>query len=110
MPQLVEFSLQGGGTVFVEVDGVPSSDGAVRRGLAPAELVEKADRTVEAAFARVKPAAEALVVALRDMVDAPDEVEVRFGIRLSGELGAVIAKTSADANFEVSMRWKQKEG
>jgi NTP-dependent ternary system trypsin peptidase co-occuring protein len=72
-------------------------------------LVGKADETVEAAFARVKPAAVALVTALRDLVDAPDEIQVTFGIRLSGEVGAVIAKTSADANFEVQMSWKAKE-
>ena len=56
----------------------------------------------------MKPAAVALVDGLRGMVDAPDEIQVTFGIRLSGEVGAVIAKTSADANFEVSMRWTRK--
>lgn len=109
MPQLVEFPLEGGGSVFVEVDEVRSPDGAVRRGLSPTDLVAKADETVEAAFARVKPAATALVTALRDLVDAPDEIQLTFGIRLSGEVGAVIAKTSADANFEVQMSWKAKE-
>ena len=109
MPQLVEFPLQEGGSIFVEVDEARSSNGAVRRGLSPTELVSRADETVEAAFARVKPAAVALVDGLRGMVDAPDQIEVTFGIRLSGEVGAVIAKTSADANFEVSMRWTGKE-
>jgi hypothetical protein len=109
VPQLVEFPFEGGGSVFVEVDEV-RSDGALRRGLGPTELISKADATVEAAFARVKPAAVALVQGLRDLVDAPDEIQVSFGIRLSGEVGAVIAKTSADANFEVVMRWHKKEG
>jgi len=105
VPQLVEFPLQDGGTVLVEVDGAGSASDRVVRGLSPTELVTRADETVEAAFARVKPAAVALVEGIRGMADAPDEVEVKFGIRLSGELGAVIAKTSADANFEVSLRW-----
>jgi hypothetical protein len=56
----------------------------------------------------VKPAASALVDGLRGMADAPDEVQVTFGIRLSGEMGAVIAKTSAEANFEVVLRWKSE--
>jgi NTP-dependent ternary system trypsin peptidase co-occuring protein len=109
VPQLVEFPLEGGGSVFVEVDEVRSTDGSIRRGLSPTDLVGKADETVEAAFARVKPAAVALVNSLRDLVDAPDEIQLTFGIRLSGEVGAVIAKTSADANFEVQMSWKAKE-
>jgi hypothetical protein len=109
VPQLVEFPLEGGGTVVVEV-AEPVSGGAVRRGLGPAELVGRADETVDAAFARVKPAAAALVEGLRDLVDAPDEIQVKFGIRLSGEVGAVIAKTSGEANFEVVMRWTSKGG
>jgi hypothetical protein len=107
MPQFVEFPLEGGGTVVVEV-GEPGSVGAVRRGFGPAELVTRADETVEAAFARVKPAAAALVEGLRALVDAPDEIEVSFGIRLSGEVGAVIAKTAGEANFGVVMRWASK--
>ena len=112
MPRLVEFPLQDGGTVVVEVeveDAAPSN-GTVRRGLSPAELVGRADETVEAALGRVRPAAVALVDGLRGMADAPDEVEVSFGIRLSGEVGAVIAKTSADANFEVRLRWTAQTG
>jgi hypothetical protein len=36
---------------------------------------------------------------------------VTFGIRLSGEVGAVIAKTAGEANFSVSLRWtRQKSG
>jgi hypothetical protein len=104
VPQLVEFPLEGGGSVIVEV-GEPAPGGVVRRGLAPADLVSRADETVEAAFARVKPAAAALVEGLRALADAPNEIEVTFGIQLSAEVGAVIAKTAGQANFAVVMRW-----
>jgi hypothetical protein len=101
---LIEFPVEGGGTVVVEVDEAPR-DGAVRRGLAPAELVSRADQTVEAAFARVRPAATALVESLHALARPPDQIEVSFGIRLSGEAGAFIAKTAGEANFGVVMRW-----
>jgi hypothetical protein len=103
---IVEFPLESGGTVLVDVDEM-ARGGAVRRGIAPSELITRADETVEAAFARVKPAAAALVADLRSVADPPDQIEVTFGIRLSGEVGAVIAKTAAEANFSVSLRWSR---
>jgi hypothetical protein len=103
---IVEFPLDAGGTVLVDVDDV-ARIGAVRRGLAPSELITRADQSVEAAFARVKPAAAALVADLRSVADPPDQIEVTFGIRLSGEVGAVIAKTAAEANFSVRLSWSR---
>jgi hypothetical protein len=103
---IVEFPLDAGGTVLVDVDDV-ARIGAVRRGLAPSELITRADQSVEAAFARIKPAAAALVADLRSVADPPDQIEVTFGIRLSGEVGAVIAKTAAEANFSVRLSWSR---
>jgi hypothetical protein len=110
MSDVVEFPLAAGGTVLVDVDESPRG-GGLRRGLAPADLIGRADQTVEAAFARVQPAAAALVEELRAVADPPDAIEVTFGIRLSGEVGAVIAKTAGEANFSVTLRWaRQKDG
>lgn len=109
MTNVVEFPLASGGTVLVDVDESPRG-GAVRRGLAPTDLIARADQTVEAAFARVQPAAAALVEELRAVADPPDAIEVTFGIRLSGEVGAVIAKTAGEANFSVSLRWTRQKG
>jgi hypothetical protein len=107
LSNVVEFPLASGGTVLVDVDEPPRG-GAVRRGgVAPSELIARADQTVEAAFARVQPAAAALVEELRAVADPPDAIEVTFGIRLSGEVGAVIAKTAAEANFSVCLRWSR---
>jgi hypothetical protein len=107
--KVVEFPLESGGSVLVDVDE-SSRDGALRRGLGPTELFERADKSVEAAFARVQPAAAALVEELRAVADPPDAIEVTFGIRLSGEVGAVIAKTAAEANFTICLRWSRQPG
>ena len=108
MSSIVEFPLDAGGTVLVDVDEV-ARIGSVRRGIAPSELITRADQSVEAAFARVKPAAAALVADLRSVADPPDQIEVTFGIKLSGELGAVIAKTAAEANFSVRLSWSRQQ-
>ena len=56
----------------------------------------------------VEPAIEGARVVL-DRVRAlgPDEVEVKFGIKVSGDMNWVIAKAATEANFEVTMAWRR---
>jgi len=108
MKRLVEFPLDEGGSVLVEVDEPPG--GPVMRGLGkdrPA-LVEEADKTFEDATAAVTPAARSLIARLRSIEDAPDEVGIVFGVQLSAQTGAFIASVAAHANFTVSMTWCRK--
>jgi hypothetical protein len=109
--KLVEFPLEEGGSVFVEAESLPgeaeSLTGEVTRGMKPRELAGEASQTLEGALTRVQPAAVAIVSRLRALADAPEEIEVEFGIKLSAELGAFVAKASSDANFRVSLRWKR---
>ena len=109
MKRLVEFSLDQGGSVLVEVDE-PSVGPVVRGGLGKdhSTLVEKADKTFEDATAAVIPAARSLIARLRSIDDAPDEVRIEFGVELSAQTGAFIASVAAQANFTVSMTWRRR--
>jgi hypothetical protein len=102
---LVAFATQDGQTVVVEVDEeVPS--GPVRAAR-PGEVAELAAKTFEAALAPIRVAAEALVAQLRDLGERPDEVEAGFGVKLNAQAGAIIASTSGEANFTVTLTWKR---
>jgi len=107
MKRLVEFPLDQGGSVVIEVDDPPG--GPVTRGLGKdrSTLVEKSDKTFEDATAAVTPAARSLIARLRSMDDAPDEVGIEFGVQLSAQTGAFIASMGAEANFKVSMTWRR---
>jgi hypothetical protein len=107
MKRLVEFPLDQGGSVLVEVDDPP--DGPVTRGFGRdrSTLVEQTDKTFEAATAAVTPAACSLIARLRSMEDAPDEVGIQFGVQLSAQTGAFIASVAAQANFRVSRTWRR---
>ncbi len=111
MKRLVEFPLDQGGSVLVEVDE-PSVGPAVRGGLGKGDsaLVEKAHETFEDATAAVTPAARSLISRLRSIDDAPDEVGIEFGVQLSAQTGAFIASVAAEANFKVSMTWRRRGG
>jgi hypothetical protein len=49
----------------------------------------------------------AVLDAMRGGVDAPDEVQVEFGLQLSADVGAVIATTGVQANFRVTLAWRR---
>jgi Trypsin-co-occurring domain 1 len=99
MKRLVEFPLQEGGSVIVQVD---ESDigGTVRA--ARGDTIEQAKDTLEDALNKVLPAARSVVEKLQVM--RPNEIEVTFGISLSFKAGAFIT-TGTDANFGVTIHW-----
>jgi hypothetical protein len=107
MKRLVEFPLEQGGSVLVEVDEL--STGPVMRGLGKDHLTvaERTDKTFEEATAAVIPAAGSLIARLRSIDYPPEEIGVEFGVQLSAQTGAFIASVAAEANFKVSMIWRR---
>jgi hypothetical protein len=106
MKRLVEFPLEQGGSVLVEIDEPPA--GPVMRGLGKdrPNIAEHADKTFEQATAAVTPAAASLIARLRSISDPPAEIGIEFGVQLSAQTGAFIASAAAAANFKVSMTWR----
>jgi hypothetical protein len=109
MKRLVEFPLDQGGSVVVEVE--EPTTGPVTRGMAKdrTALVEAADKSFEEATAAVTPAARSLLARLRSIDDPPDEIGIVFGVELSAQTGAFIASVAAQANFTVSMTWRRQQ-
>lgn len=97
--RLVEFPLQDGGSIIVQIDELEVG-GTVRA--ARGDVIEKARETLEDALNRVIPATKSVVAQLKSI--RPDEIEVNFGITLSMQAGAFITAGS-DANFGVTVRW-----
>ena len=104
MAHIVEFTLEGGGTIPVEVD--ESFSGGVVRSARPGEVVGQATESLGEALDRAMPAAQALIARLQALGSRPDSIEIQFGLKLSGELGAVLAKTGAEGNFSVKLTWQ----
>jgi hypothetical protein len=99
MKRLVEFPLQEGGSVIVQIDE-PDMGGPVRA--ARGDTIEQAKDTLEDALNKVLPAAHSVIQKLQSM--RPNEIEVTFGISLSFKAGAFIT-TGTDANFGVTVHW-----
>lgn len=106
MRRLVEFPLDDGGSVLVEVDDELARGTGERRGFNSDRVVEQAEQSFEGAIGRMQPAVQAIISRLRAVADAPDEVKVEFGIELSAEVGAFLAGASSTGSFRVSMTWR----
>jgi Trypsin-co-occurring domain 1 len=100
MKRLVEFPLEEGGSIIVQVEEPDS--GTVRAGRGD-QSIEKAKQTLEDALNKVLPATQSIVQKLQSM--RPHDIEVTFGISLSFSAGAFIASASTDTNFEVKVSW-----
>ncbi|MFG2605584.1 CU044_2847 family protein [Streptomyces sp. NPDC048514] len=101
MDGLLEFKTEDGALVVVEDAGARPGARLVSRGDGPAQ----AARTFEGALEGVRGAAAAALRVFRDGPLCPDAVEIEFGVRLSAEAGAVIAKGSTEGHLVVKLSW-----
>ena len=59
---------------------------------------------VQEAVAPAIEGAKAVLAKARDA--APDEIQVKFGIKVSGTANWLVAKAATEGNFEVTLTWK----
>lgn len=104
MTELVRFDLAEGGEVTVEVEEQPG----VVRAARPGQALQKARASFEDALSEVRTAAQATLRHFQEL--GPDEVELKFGVKLDATAGAVIAKTGVQAHFEVKLKWQREPG
>ena len=105
MRRLVEFPLEDGGSVLVQVEDVDERP-VTRGGRQEQSVAERTTKTFEEATSSVTPAAQSLIGRLKGLDNPPDEVGLEFGVQLSAEAGAFIATVAAEANFKVTLSWK----
>jgi hypothetical protein len=97
---VVRYEVRDGSYVLVEVDEDSYGVELVSR---DSDGVVEAGQRLESALASVREAAQATLDVLSGL--SPEAVEVEFGIKLAGEAGALIAKTSAEGHFTVRLSW-----
>jgi hypothetical protein len=101
MSEAMRFEVDEKAAVLVEVD---EDTFGVRRASRDSDEVIRAGTRLQDALGVIRPTAQAVVDALSGL--DTDEQQVTFGVILSGEIGAMIAKTTATAHFTVTLSWK----
>jgi hypothetical protein len=102
---LVRIPLEGGGSILVaQAQGDPR--GPVRAGHR-GDAIADATETLQQSLETIRRGARAVLDGLRET--APDEIEVEFGIMLTAQAGAVIAKAGSECHLTVTLTWKSGE-
>jgi len=106
MKKLIEFELDGQ-PVYVEAEMSETEKGLQRVSRSGDDEPERAESRFADAVARIKPAAEVVLNAFREM-NTPDEIALEFGLNFSAKAGVVFAATDSSATFKVSLKWKNE--
>lgn len=109
MKYLVEFKVEDGRVVTMEADA-PQAPGGIQRAANTGQIVVQAKQTLESALEGIKPAADAILNKLSNLTQKPDEVQVTFGLKVSGDAHFVIASGGVEANYNVTLKWTKERG
>lgn len=95
----------GGEIVFEVVPGTvrPAGEGPVQAGRVT-DAVRRAPATLQEALRPVRDMTRAVVTQLRDA--GPAEVEIEFGLDLSGQVGVIVNKGEAAAHLRIRALWR----
>jgi hypothetical protein len=107
---LLEYPLENGGSILVAVE---DESGPVTRGWGEdrsRKIAEQATETFEAAVAKVRSTADAMLASLSGLKSTPDEITVEFAIQLNAAAGVCIATLGSTANFKIALKWKPIPG
>jgi hypothetical protein len=96
--QVVTYRVDDATTVKLEIDPAAGFQPAGGSGEVLGRIQEAIGPAVEAAKAVLEKVKET----------RPDEVEVKFGVKASGEASWLVAKAAAEGNFEVTLTWRRE--
>ncbi|MEV6111522.1 CU044_2847 family protein [Streptomyces sp. NPDC052109] len=106
MGRLLEFTTDDGAVVVVE--SVEPGTGTRLVGRGDGGPAAQASSTFEGALDGVRSAAQSALRVFRDGSLCPDSVELEFGVKLTAEAGAVIAKGAAEGQLVVRLGWSSQ--
>jgi len=110
MTDYIETKTGDGTPVRIEVEAIQKSGAGFAH---PATSAEAADKAAKDAYNQVlgtiRACANGVIETLQGLDAAPNSASIDFAIKIDAEAGAMVAKSVGDAQFKVSLSWKQVE-
>jgi hypothetical protein len=103
MSELMSVPVPGGGALLVEVtDDEPGMARASRVG----DTIEAAAVSLASVLQPIRQVAEEARDAFREA--GPDEIEMEFGVKLTAEAGAILARAGTEGHLKVKLVWRRE--
>ena len=106
--QLAEYSLSDGTTFLVEVDERETS-GIERAALRSGRRILEVKPSFEEVLDKIKPVASTIISKFHNLKTPADEVEVKFGLKLTAEAGAIFTSVGGEATYEITLKWQENQ-
>lgn len=106
--RLAEFTLSDTDkrTFLIEVEE-PEDNSLERVALPFRKNVIKAKQSFDEALENVKPMATKMMEKLCDL--QADEVEIKFGLNLTADAGAIFTTVGGEVSYEITLKWTQNK-
>ncbi|GEK01010.1 CU044_2847 family protein [Streptomyces sp. ATE26] len=110
MESISTMVLPDGGEIAFAVEAgaeLPAGEGPVKAGKV-GDAVRRMPQTLQSALDPVRQMTRTVVDQLREV--GPEEVEIEFGLNLSGQVGVIVNKGEATAHLKIRMLWRKTAG
>lgn len=110
MTHYIETPTKSGGILKIEVEDTSKPSTGFARSTQPTNVSSEAAKSAyDDLLQAIQSCAAGVVETIQNMPASPSSASVDFAIKVDGEVGVMIARSREDAQFRVSLSWKQPE-
>lgn len=105
MPKIQRYKLDNGGIINIEIEE-SKKKGAGAVGTGVGDKLKATTNNFKDALETIPSLTDEIHAAIVEKQTLASEIQVEFGFKFGVDMGVIIAKSSAEANFKVSVKWK----
>jgi glucosamine 6-phosphate synthetase-like amidotransferase/phosphosugar isomerase protein len=110
MADYIETQTKDGSTIRIEVaDTSKAGVGFSRSATATQISTEETKDAYDQLLTTIRHCANGVIETLQNLEALPNSASIDFAVKIDAEAGAMVAKSREDAQFRVSLSWKQAE-
>ncbi|HEX9926262.1 MAG TPA: CU044_2847 family protein [Anaerolineae bacterium] len=109
MADYIETKTKSGATIRIEVGSERLGAGFGHQSSTKAGSGAAGTSVYDQTLETIRVCANDVIETLQNLEAPPSAASIDFAIKIDGEAGAMIAKSGTDAQFKVSLSWKQVE-